>query len=101
MNDKDKALLIMEKSYDEFKECKEEIKKLHQRLLRLNIAFENANALLKRCLNEEENEGNIHKECEYYYAEKDYCSNNMMGEYCGLAFEVSRHPKCIKDLVKE
>ena len=31
----------------------------------------------------------------------DFCSNYMTGKYTGLAFEVSRHDKCIKDLVNE
>ena len=52
-------------------------------------------------MNEEENEGNIHKDCKYYDSEKDYCRNYMMGSYTGLAFEVSRHKKCIDDMRKD
>ena len=54
-----------------------------------------------RFLNEEKNQGNVHKDCKWYNEEKDYCSNYMMGVYTGLAFEVSRHNKCIKELIKD
>jgi len=101
LSDKEKALLILEKASEEFTKCTTEIRKLQESLYALNCAFENASDMLKRCLNEEENGGNIHKECEYYNSEKDYCSNYMMGKYTGLAFEVSRHDKCIKDLVEK
>lgn len=101
LSDKEKALLILEKASEEFTKCTTEIRKLQESLYALNCAFENASDMLKRCLNEEENNGNIHKECEYYNSEKDYCSNYMMGKYTGLAFEVSRHDKCIKDLVEK
>ena len=101
LSDKEKALLILEKASEEFTNCTTEIRKLQESLYDLNCAFENASDMLKRCLNEEENGGNIHKDCEYYNSEKDFCSNYMMGRYTGLAFEVSRHDKCIKDLVEE
>ena len=97
LTDKEKALLILEKASEEFTKCTTEIRKLHA----LNCAFENASDMLKRCLNEEENGGNIHKDCRWYNPDKDFCSNYMMGKYTGLAFEVSRHDKCIKDLVDE
>lgn len=101
LTDKEKALLILEKASEEFTKCTTEIRKLQESLYALNCAFENAGRMLNRCLNEEANGGNIHKECEYYNSEKDYCSNYMMGKYTGLAFEVSRHDKCIKDLVEK
>ena len=101
LTDKEKALLILEKASEEFTKCTTEIRKLQESLYALNCAFENASGMLKRCLNEEENEGNIHKDCRCYNPDKDYCSNYMMGKYTGLAFEVSRHDKCIKDLVDE
>ena len=56
---------------------------------------------MKRIINECENGGNIHKDCEWYDEEHDDCKNYMMGVYTGLAFEVSRHDKCIRDIVKE
>lgn len=101
LSDKEKALLILEKSSEEFNKCAKEVRELNYKMEDLRKAFENARRMLKRCLNEEENGGNIHKECEWYKPEKDYCSNYMMGKYTGLAFEVSRHDKCIKDLVEK
>ena len=101
LSDKEKALLILEKASEEFTKCTTEIRKLQESLYGLNCAFENASDMLKRCLNEEENGGNIHKDCEYYNSERDFCGNYMMGRYTGLAFEVSRHDKCIKDLVEK
>ena len=101
LSDKEKALLILEKASDEFTKCTTEIRKLQESLYALNSTFENTSDMLKRCLNEEENEGNIHKDCEYYNPKNDYCGNYMMGKYTGLAFEVSRHNKCIKDLVEK
>ena len=101
LSDKEKALLILEKASEEFTKCTTEIRKLQESLYGLNCAFENASDMLKRCLNEEENGGNIHKECEWYNPEKDYCSNYMMGKYTGLAFNVSKNKECIKDLVNE
>lgn len=101
LSDKEKALLILEKASEEFTKCTTEIRKLQESLYALNCAFENTSDMLKRCLNEEENEGNIHKNCEWYDPDKDFCSNYIMGKYTGLAFEVSRHDKCIKDLVRE
>ena len=100
LSDKEKALLILEKASEEFTKCTTEIRKLQESLYTLNCAFENASDMLKRCLNEEEYNGNVHKDCEYYDPEKDVCINYMMGRYTGLAFEVSRHDRCIKDLVE-
>ena len=101
LSDIEKALLILDKADEKLTECKAELRQLHETLFELNSAFENTSKLLKRCLNEKENKWNIHKNCEYYDSEKDYCSNYMMGKYMGLAFEVSRHSECIKDLVKK
>lgn len=101
LTDKEKALLILEESTNAFNECQKQLRETEQTFRECQKAFEYANTLMKRILNEEENGGNIHKECEWYNPEKDYCSNYMMGKYTGLAFEVSRHDKCIKDLVKE
>ena len=101
LSDKEKALLILEKSSEEFNKCAKEVRELNYKMEDLRKAFENARRMLKRCLNEEENGGNIHKECEWYNSEKDYCSNYMMGKYTGLAFNVSKNKECIKDLVEK
>lgn len=45
------------------------------------------------------NADNIHRDCEYYMENHDACSN--YGFYTGLAFNVSRHKKCIKELLDE
>lgn len=100
LSDREKALIILEKASEEFNEYSKTIRELHNSLFKLTKSFENASNMLKRSLNEEQN-GNIHKECEYYNAERDYCANYLMGTYTGLAFEVSRHPECIKDMVEE
>lgn len=101
LSDKEKALLILEKSRDAFNECSKQLIETEKAFRECQKAFEYANRQLKRVLNEEENQGNIHKECEWYDSEKDYCSNYMMGRYTGLAFEVSRHKKCIDDMRKD
>ena len=101
LSDNEKALLILETSQKEFQKCAKEVRELNYKMEDLRKAFETASRMLKRCLNEEENEGNIHKDCRCYNPDKDFCSNYMMGKYAGLAFEVSRHDKCIKDLVDE
>ena len=100
LSDKEKALLILEKSKDAFKECRKQLEETKDAFDELTKAMECANTQLKRVLNEEKNNGNIHKECEYYHEETDCCYNYLMGMYCGMAFEVSRHNKCIKDLVE-
>lgn len=99
LTDKEKALLILEKSSEEFNKCAKEVRELNYKMEDLKKAFETARRMLKRCLNEEKNGGNIHKNCEWYNPVKDYCRNYMMGTE--LAFEVSRHDKCIKDLVEK
>ena len=101
LSDKEKALLILEKSQKKFEEAEEQFKELTKAILGLKIAFEHSEKLLKRVINEESNQGNIHQECEYYNNEKDFCSNYLMGKYVGLAFEVSRLDKCIADVIKE
>ena len=101
LSDKEKTLLILETSQKEFQKCAKEVRELNYRMGDLRKAFETASRMLKRCLNEEENGGNIHKDCEWYNPEKDYCSNYMMGKYTGLAFNVSKNKECIKDLVNE
>ena len=101
LSDKEKALLILKKSSEEFNNCAKAVRELNYKMEDLRKAFETTGRMLKRCLNEEENGGNIHKECEWYNPEKDYCSNYMMGKYTGLAFNVSKNKECIKDLVNE
>ena len=101
LSDKEKALLILEKSRDAFDECSKQLRETEKAFRECQKAFEYANEQMKRILNEEENDGNIHKECQWYNSEKDYCSNYMMGCYTGLAFEVSRHKKCIDDMIKD
>ena len=101
LSDNEKALLILETSQKEFQKCAKEVRELNYKMEDLRKAFETANRMLKRCLNEEENEGNIHKDCEWYNPNKDSCSNYMMGKYTGLAFNVSKNKECIKDLVNE
>ena len=98
---KEKALLILEESKNAFNECQKQLMETEQAFGECKKAFEYANTLMKRILNEEENGGNIHKDCKYYNSEKDYCGNYMMGSYTGLAFEVSRHKKCIDDMRKD
>ena len=44
---------------------------------------------------------NIHKNCEYYDIERDNCRNYAMGTYAPLSYHVSRHDKCIEEIVKE
>ena len=65
----------------------------------LNNAFQNTSRMLKRSLNEEKLGKNVHNDCEYYNQETDTCYNFLMGKYSGLAFEVSRYDKCIKDII--
>ena len=98
---KEKALVILEESTNDFNECQKQLRETAHAFIKCKKAFEYANALMKRILNEEENEGNIHKDCKYYDSKKDYCRNYMMGCYTGLAFEVSRHKKCIDDMIKD
>ena len=100
LSEKEKALIILEESTNTFNECQKQLKEIAEAFLGCQRAFNSANTYLKRILNEEENEGNIHKNCKYYDSEKDYCRNYMMGRYTGLAFEVSRHKKCIDDMRK-
>lgn len=101
LSDKEKALLILKQSTEEFQKCAKEVRELNYKMEDLRKAFETVNRMLKRCLNEEENGGNIHKDCEWYNPNKDSCSNYMMGKYTGLAFNVSKNKECIKDLVNE
>ena len=101
LSNKEKALLVLEKSRDAFDECSKQLRETEKAFRECQKAFEYANDQMKRILNEEENGGNIHKECQWYNSEKDYCSNYMMGCYTGLAFEVSRHNKCIDDMLKD
>lgn len=99
LSDKEKALIILEKAKVNFEECSKRMRNLESAFRECESALEYTNTQLKRVLNEEENCGNIHKGCEYYNAEKDYCSNYMMGCFTGLAFEVSRHKTCIDDII--
>ena len=100
-SEKEKALIILEESKNAFNECQKQLRGIEKAFGECKKTFEYANTLMKRILNEEENEGNIHKDCKYYDSEKDYCRTYMMGNYTGLAFEVSRHKKCIGDMRKD
>ena len=101
LSGKEKALLILEESKNAFNECQKQLRETEKAFRECEQALKSANTYLKKVLNEEENEGNIHKDCKYYNSEKDYCRNYMMGRYTGLAFEVSRHKKCIDDMRKD
>ena len=98
---KEKALIILEESAKAYDECNKQLKETMKAFMACNKALKCAETYLKRVLNEEENKGNIHKDCKYYISEKDYCRKYMMGCYTGLAFEVSRHKKCIDDMRKD
>ena len=98
---KEKALVILKESTNAFDECSKQLRETEKAFRECEQALKSANTYLKKVLNEEENGGNIHKDCQYYNSEKDYCSNYMMGCYTGLAFEVSRHKKCIDDMRKD
>ena len=97
----EKALVILKESKNAFDECSKQLRETEKAFRECEQALKFANIHLKRVLNEEENEGNIHKDCKYYDSEKDYCRNYMIGCYTGLAFEVSRHKKCIDDMRKD
>ena len=98
---KEKALIILEESTKAYDECSKQLRETEKAFRECEQALKCAETYLKRVLNEEENKGNIHKDCKYYNSEKDYCRNYMMGCYIGLAFEVSRHKKCIDDMIKD
>ena len=98
LSEKEKALIILEESKNAFNECQKQLNETAKAFIECKRAFDSANTYLKRVLNEEENEGNIHKDCKYYDSEKDYCRYYMLGRYTVLAFEVSRHKKCIDDM---
>lgn len=100
-SDLEKALIIYKESRNAFEELNNQIRELQQAFNECTKAMKTASTYLQRALNEEENGGNIHKDCRYYNSEMDYCSNYMMGRYTGLAFEVSRHKKCIDDMRKD
>ena len=97
----EKALVILKESKNAFDECSKQLMETEKAFRECEQALKSANTYLKRVLNEEENGGNIHKDCKYYNSEMDYCINYMMGIYTGLAFEVSRHKKCIDDMRKD
>ena len=97
----EKALVILKESKNAFDECSKQLRETEKAFQECEQALKSANTYLKKVLNEEANGGNIHKDCKYYNSEKDYCSNYMMGIYAGLAFEVSRHKKCIDDMRKD
>lgn len=101
LSEKEKALIILEESTNAFKECQKQLNETGKAFLECKRALNSATTYLQRLLNEEENDGNIHKDCKYYNSEKDYCRKYMMSNYTGLAFEVSRHKKCIDDMRKE
>ena len=98
----EKALVILKENKNAFDECSKQLKETEKAFRECEQALKNLPILnLKRVLNEEENGGNIHKDCKYYNSEKDYCRKYMMRHYTGLAFEVSRHKKCIDDMRKD
>ena len=101
VSEKEKALIILEESAKAYDECSKQLRETEKAFRECEQALKCAEIYLKRVLNEEENKGNIHKDCKYYNSEKDYCRNYMMGCYTGLAFEVSRHKKCIDDMIKD
>ena len=101
LSGKEKALLILEESTNAFNECQKQLNETGKAFLECKRALDSATIYLKRVLNEEENEGNIHKDCKYYNSEIDYCRKFMMGSDAGLAFEVSRHKECIDDMRKD
>ena len=101
LSEKEKALIILEESKNAFNECQKQLNETGKAFLGCKRALDSTNTYLKRVLNEEENEDNIHKDCKYYDSENDYCRNYIMGNYDELAFEVSRHKKCIDDMRKE
>ena len=98
LSNKEKALLILEESKKAFNECNKKMAKLTKTFDECRQSLEYANTQMKRILNEEENNGNIHEKCEWYNSERDYCGNYLM-VYTGLAFEVSRHKQCIDDIL--
>ena len=99
LSDVEKARIILKESRETFNEMNKRFRDMETAFRDAQKSFEYVERLLKRVLNEEANGGNIHKDCEWYNQEKDYCSNYVMG-YPGLGFEASRHKKCIKDLIK-
>ena len=99
-SDKEKALLIMEESQKAFNKLEKQFKILKEAMLDLRRTFEDTKIMLKRVSNEEINQCNIHKGCDHYNCEKDFCSNYLLSKYTSLAFEVSRHNQCIKDMTK-
>lgn len=101
LSEEEKALIILEESTKAYDKCSKQLNETEKAFLECKRALKSATTYLKRVLNEEENEGNIHKDCRYYNSEKDYCRNYMMGIYTDLAFEVSRHKKCIDDMRKD
>ena len=101
LSEKEKALIILEESKNAFNECQKQLNETAEAFLGCKRALKFANTYLKRILNEEDNDGNIHKDCQHYDSEKDYCRNYIMGSYTELAFEVSRHKKCIDDMRKD
>jgi len=99
LSDVEKARIILKESRETFEEMNKRFREMETAFRDAQNSFECAERLLKRALNEEANGGNIHKDCEWYHQEKDYCSNYVMG-YPGLAFEVSRHKKCILEMLE-
>ena len=101
LSKKEKALIILKESTKVYDECTKQLMETEKAFRECAQALVSAKTHLERVLNEEENGGNIHKDCKYYNSEKDYCGNYMMGCHTGLAFEVSRHKKCIDDMIKD
>ena len=77
LSEKEKALIILEESTNAFNECQKQLNETGKAFLECKRALNSANTYLKMVL------------------------NYIMGRYTGLAFEVSRHKKCIDDLRKD
>lgn len=101
LSDMEKLELILKTSQEKFSELSTNVMQMQKEMRTLQDTMESTTTLIKRYLNEEKNGCNIHKQCEYYNEDGDYCSNYLMGRYTGLAFEVSRHDKCIEEIINE
>ena len=99
LSEREKALIILKQCSERLDECSKQMRELRDEFYSLQEQFTCASRKMKRVLNEEENNGNIHKNCKWYREDSDSCYNYMMAT--GLAFEVSRHKTCIDDIIKK
>lgn len=97
MNEKEKTLAIIKESEKKFEKCEKQLRKTTKMMLEVKQSLDYCKTTLKRIINEEINQGNIHKNCKHYNNEKDYCHNYLLSKYTDLAFEVSKNNKCIGD----